>query len=224
MNSFSYKVKNIINKYGENEIIIAKDIYNSYFKNANENLFYKVLERLCNINLLKRIGKGVYIKPKISKYGEIPISNNKLIEFFTKENSGMNIGYSLYNAKGITTQTPVKYKILSTNIYENKKSIKDIEIIKIPFKVSEERKEAIEILEIIENSKKIEDLNYDHLIKVINKYVSKYNDKEVNFVLKNIKYKKSTIASLKHFLDINNIKNSLGNSLSSLSKYKLLGE
>ena len=53
------------------------------------------------------------------------------------------------------------------------------------------------------------------------KFVFNYSDKLTVDILSNRIYKKSTIAFLKSFLDYFKVKHSLGQFLSSLSKYKV---
>jgi len=224
MISFSYRVKLAINEYKPNEIIVMKSLFNNKFKGSNENLFYKVIERLCNNNELIHIGKGIYIRPFITKYGIKPITDEDIIDFYTKNNKGLKAGYSLYNNKGLTTQTPRTYKIYSNSIYEIKKKINNVEIIKVSFELNNNRKKALEILEILENYNKIENASYNQLKKIIEEYVNNYDDKSLVYVINNKKYKKSTIASLKYYLDKYKVNNSLNLFLSSLSKYKLIKE
>jgi len=224
MNNFSSKVRESINKYSPNEIIVARDLYYSKFKGSNENLFYKALERMCKSNELRHLGKGIYYRPMMSKYGELPLDINKVIDFYTKDNKGVEVGYSLFNKKNITTQSSNKYLVFSSNLFEDKKRIDNVIIIKIPFLINKKRRNAIEVLEILENYNDIEDANYNQLIKLLNDYIENYDEKSLKYVLNNKKYKKSTIASLKTFLDKSHIKNSLDNYLSPFSKYKVIGE
>lgn len=53
-------------------------------------------------------------------------------------------------------------------------------------------------------------------------WIKYYSNDETLYVLENHKFKKSTIAFLKHILDYHHIQNTLSDYLSSLSKYKII--
>ena len=53
------------------------------------------------------------------------------------------------------------------------------------------------------------------------KFAAAYSEKSVHEVIQNRKYKKSTIAFLKEFLDYLNVPNTLDQYLSELSTYRI---
>jgi len=216
-------LKNTINDIEENYIIIASTLYKEKYNNQiNENTYYKIFERLYKSNKICKLSKGIYYKPKIGKYGAIPISESEIIECFTKNNKGMVIGYDLYNNLNITTQITKTKKIYSSLITENEKNINNISIKKYKLNFNNETKKNITMLETISNLTKIEDLNYNYFITFCENYIKSYNEKNIDYILEHIKYSKSTIASLKNILEYYKIKNTLEKYLSSLSKYNTI--
>lgn len=79
----------------------------------------------------------------------------------------------------------------------------------------------IETLEILQNYKSIEDINNTALAAYMKDFARHYADEATVYVLKNRKYKKSTIAFLESFLNYFKVENTLNQFLSSLSSYAI---
>lgn len=77
------------------------------------------------------------------------------------------------------------------------------------------------MLDIMQNCEKINLLNQKTLMRYLAYYCQLYSDEAANYVIKNKKYKKSTIAFLVDILDKFGVKHSLNKYLSPLSKYKI---
>ncbi len=221
MKSNAEIIESIIEKIPENQIIVANTLFSSV-KNIEEQNFYKILQRLTDSGKLVHITKGIYIRPCVSKYGIVPLTEKEIIKHYSESNQGLSIGYELYNALGITTQTPGTFKVLSHKLQENRKTIQNVTVTKISFEVTKKRRRAIEALEVIENINDIEDLNTKAFSEYMESFAKEYDNETAEFVLSNMKYKKSTIASLRCFLDYFQIKNDLEKYLSKLSTYKTI--
>jgi len=94
--------------------------------------------------------------------------------------------------------------------------------LKANLKFDDATKRMIELLEVLENYKKIEDLNKSNLKKFIMISIKYYDEKIFLKILKEIGYKKSTLASLKSILDSFSIKNTIDYYLNGTSKYDML--
>ena len=79
----------------------------------------------------------------------------------------------------------------------------------------------VKLLDIMQNCEKINLLNQKTLMRYLAYYCQLYSDEAANYVIKNKKYKKSTIAFLVDILDKFGVKHSLNKYLSPLSKYKI---
>ena len=83
-------------------------------------------------------------------------------------------------------------------------------------------KKLIELLEVLQHHKEIEDLNYKNLWKFLSAASEHYNENKLGNILGEIKYKKSTLASLKNVLDHFGVSNTVGKYLKGTSKYDAL--
>lgn len=203
----------------ENKIFEASDVYNKRFKAIPESSYYKTLERLCRKGIIVHLTKGLYYRPKKSRFGMVPISEEDIIRHYIGNWNGMVIGYRLYNRKGLTTQIGKRVEVLSCNISEQTKNIETVRVTNCNVRFSEETVAVIEVLEILQNYKKIEDINKGALAVLMKKFAENYSDETAVYVLQNLKYKKSTIAFLRTFLDYHGVENRLDQFLSVLSSY-----
>lgn len=210
----------ILDNYKENELIFASLLFNEYFYELiNENTFYKIIERMCKKEELVRIAKGLYVIPKLGKYGIIPISNKEIVEEYTNNNTGMIIGYNLYNYLNLTTQVSKNIEVLSANMINCLKQIKDVTIHNLSIEFSKDIKKIIENLEVLQNYKFIEDINETVFKKYTEVIATSYKEKEFDAIQKVRKYKKSTLSFYKNILDYYKVENSVSKYLSYLSKY-----
>ena len=221
--SYNSEIREIMLKCVPNTIILSKELHRNEFSHIPELAFYKTLERMNSKHEISRLSKGVYYVPKESKYGLLSPNQQEITSYFTGVNNkkGLSIGYSLYNKYGLTTQIGNSVELYSSIIQEERKSINSVRVYKLALKLNPARVNLIEILEILENFTKIEDLNRANFVLYITSAIRHYEDKEAIEVLRGMKYKKSTIAFLVSILKFNGIKNSLGNFLSATSLYKI---
>lgn len=80
---------------------------------------------------------------------------------------------------------------------------------------------VIETMEILQNYKSIEDIRKPALAAYMREFATNYSDEVTVSVLKNRKYKKSTIAFLQRFLNYFGVENTLHQFLSTLSSYAI---
>ena len=80
---------------------------------------------------------------------------------------------------------------------------------------------VIETMEILQNYMSIEDVKKSALAAYMREFAMRYSDAAAGFVLKNRKYKKSTIAFLERFLNYFGVENTLHQFLSALSSYAI---
>lgn len=141
-----------INKYKVNELIFINELYESKFKNVlSEFAFYKEVERLCTKNLLIRVAKSIYSRPKVTRYGILGPSEVDLISTFVDKSKGVAIGYRLYNSLNLTTQVSNNVIVLSNSIKDNTKRINNVFIYKVELKINKKVKSMIEVLNVLEN-------------------------------------------------------------------------
>lgn len=104
-------------QFSENELIFSSKLYAEQLSEAvSEESYYQTLGRMCKTGTLCRIAKGTYYRPKTSKYGIVPPSQNEIIAALTEHDRGVVVGYSLYNRLKLTTQIPQKVEVFSSQI------------------------------------------------------------------------------------------------------------
>ena len=214
-------IRDALNQYKENELIFASKLYKyKIYVNMNEATYYKSLERMSHTGELAKAAKGIYYKPQYSKYGMIPLSEKQIIKGFTENNTGMVIGYKMYNQFHLTTQVSKKVQVLSSVPDGFTKTVKNVNIKQGLLEYTDEVKYIIYGLEVLQNYNKIQDLNYKAFIDFSKEVAQHYKNETFEAVISKISYKKSTISFLREILNYYHISNNLEQYLSSLSSYK----
>lgn len=219
--SYSSVIMENIRQYPELKLIDAQKMYQEKFKSVPETTFYKAISRLAKNEEIVRLTKGIYCKPKKGRFGTT-ISNEKdILEYFLGENKnkGVVVGYRLFNKYGLTTQVSKNIELYSSAAIQKERNIRNLTIKKANLRFNTTTIKMVELLEVLQEYKRIEDLNTNKFIQFIEDTVKYYDEKAVERVLKTCSYKKSTIASLRKILDFFNLENDLQKYLNGTSKY-----
>ena len=166
------------------------------------------------------MAKGIYYLPNISKYGIIPPSDRQIIEAFTKNETGMVVGYSMYNNLNLTTQVSKTVNVLSSALEGFSKTIRNVSVKQVQLDYSEEVKNMIKGLEVLQNFYEIQDIDYVAFLDYSKKIAADYQNDVFEIVISKTSYKKSTIAFLREILRYYEVANNLEKHLSALSTYK----
>ncbi len=221
MNSYANYIETIIEHEPENKLLEASALYSQSFSTIPEMTYYKTLERMCKKGILVHLTEGLYYRPKNIRFGTVPISEKDIVDLYIQDNQGIVIGYRLFNQKGLTTQISKRVEVLSSAVPGKKKNIHNVYVMNISISLTPETIPIIETLEILQNYKSIEDINNTALAAYMKDFARQYSDEDAVYVLKNRKYKKSTIAFLESFLNYFKVENTLNQFLSSLSSYNI---
>ena len=221
MKNYAGAVEEAVLQYEPNQIIVANELYHAMLSYIPEQTFYKTMERLVKSGKLVHLTKGLYYRPKRTRFGNVPISEEEISRHYLSNGEGLLVGYRMYNREGITTQVGKQVEIFSNSIMEEKKHIQNVSVRKISAELNEKTIPIIEILEILQNYRRIEDMNPKALGAYMEAFSRKYSDEAAQYILSRMKYKKSTIAFLSSVLNHFKVKNTLGSHLSPLSDYKI---
>lgn len=221
MSSYAKYIETVIEQEPENRILEASAIYQKSCSTVPEMTYYKTLERMRGQGTLVHLTKGLYYRPKKSRFGAVPISEKEIVGHYTRDERGIVIGYRLYNQKGLTTQISKRVEVLSTAIPEQKKTIQNVCVMNSGIALTKDTIPVIETMEILQNYKSIEDIRKPVLAAYMREFARNYTDEVAVSVLKNRKYKKSTIAFLQRFLNHFGVENTLQQFLSTLSAYAI---
>ena len=124
-------------------------------------------------------------------------SEKEIIAAFTQNDTGMVVGYIMYNAMRLTTQVAKNIQIYTSALDEQKKQIGNVYLQKYEMFFSPEVVRTVAILEVLQNYNKIEDLNESQFKKLCAEFAGQYDEKVCEYVLSNISYSEKTITRLK---------------------------
>ena len=170
MNSYAKYIETVIEQEPENKLLEASILYQKSFGTVPEMTYYKTLERMSKQGSLVHLTKGLYYRPKKSRFGTIPISEKEIIGHYTNNGRGIVIGYRLYNQKGLTTQISKRVEVLSSAVTEQKKNIQNVCVTNSGIDLTQETIPVIETMEILQNYKSIEDIRKSALAAYMSFY------------------------------------------------------
>lgn len=219
MNSQARAIEEFIFRQPENKILTAKQVYKQLPEYFSEQAFYQTLTRLTQKGMLCHLTKGLYYRPRCSRFGVVPLGEQAIVEHYTAGGQGMVVGYRLYYQLGLTTQISKNVDILSNVLQENKKTVSNVKVSRLDLNFDATICNAIATLEILQNYRNIEDINHRQMAEYMRKFALNYSEDAIRTVLGHRKYKKATIAFLAAFLGYWNTKHTLQQYLSRLSTY-----
>jgi hypothetical protein len=79
-----------------------------------QNTVTKVLNNMVAARQIRRLSKGRFYKPQMSKFGELPPDTFQIVKDLIEKNgktTGYLTGYSIFNKLGLTSQVPVALQI-----------------------------------------------------------------------------------------------------------------
>ena len=214
-------VETLILQQPENKLLTASTLYLSLAEQILEANYYKILARLTEQGILRRLSRGLYYRPRISKFGEVPFCEEEIVRHYMEGGQGVITGYRLYRRYGLTSQNARNIEILSAHLAEERRTIGNISIRSLSMELDENIRASIEALEILQNYSRIEDVEPTRFNAYMHRFAAGYREEAVHYVLKRRRYKKSTIAFLAHCLDCLQIKNDLQRYLSPLTQYTI---
>ena len=168
------KIKRIL----EGEIFTYKDF--SFLE--NENAVALALSRLVKKGLIKRIAKGMYYKPKVSKYGVLKPNENEILKKILKKKAqGYYVsGISSFNKLGLTTQVPSTIEIFGkTSSRERKIGNVKIRYVNINKNNRSEDFEYLQILDSLRLIKKIPDSNVNDSYRKLKYQIEKLSNSKI---------------------------------------------
>ncbi len=210
----------------------------SEFINTNNNRIgavVKAMSRLEKSGRIKRLSKGRYLKPEKSIFGTLPPNESEIIKSFTIENNkriGYLTGNIIYNRLGITSQISNTIEI-ATN---KQRSIKQIGSTKIKFRIirsnisiTEKNIPFLQILDVINNIKKIPGVEPNTVVVFLKQKFKNYNTKDLITITELAQnypsLTRALLGAILEELENNSLALKLKASLNPLTSYKLsIGE
>ena len=164
----------------------------------------KILNRLEAEGIVSKYSKGLYVINTDKESKEDPI-----ISFYANGNTGVVVGYKMYNEFEITDykEKPI---VIYTNAMETttKNLGDDYTLILYPiFPFDESIRKLVQALDILENSDDIIDRDLMTLSRVVGELLQYYDDYSFTDIVKAHHYQYATICTLDRLLNDLHIKN-----------------
>lgn len=206
-------------------------VFNYYdFSDITDNYIAlaKALSRLTKSEQIKKIEKGMFYKPRKSRFGEIKPKPEEIIKKELKPEKKIIAyitGVNMYNKLGFTTQISTVIEI-AVKTRRNPKEIMGIKIKYVEQKaeIKEENITLLKYLDILKNIKNIPDSDINESYELIKKYISALNEKEKRKMINySFNYSAQTRALLGKILnEITDLDlKELKDSLKPLTRFKL---
>jgi hypothetical protein len=148
----------------------------------------KALERLQKKGTIKKVSKGMFYKPKMTRYGPLGPDYNTILNNFLFKN-GKRVGYitggELYNQLNLTTQNYFRTKV-ATNISRKKIETGWLKTstVKSYTEITDENYQLLGILDALKDIKNISDTSTTQVIKILAGKLIKFNQKDIEILIK----------------------------------------
>ncbi|MGV8907224.1 MAG: hypothetical protein ACOH15_11570 [Acetobacterium sp.] len=162
-------VRERIEKYEDTEPILFREI--TYDMDEHKSAAYVAINRMINEKRIEQFEKGVYYKPKKTKYGTLQIDRQKLVQkkYIERDNepTGYITGPELWNQWGLTSQIPKRIWI-AKNIRQ-KRVDEDLNVLLVKAKglIRKDTIKALQYLDVLDQLEMIPDTTIDTALKKI---------------------------------------------------------
>jgi hypothetical protein len=219
-------IKEIINKFESGYVFTVSD-----FPMAVENpkSVSKILNHFVGTGYLRKLSKGRFYKPQISRFGELPPDTYQIVKDLIQKDGkiiGYITGYSAFNDFALTTQVSA---ILEIGMRKEKKAIVRgiyrIRFIRQDNAITKENIPLLRLLDCLRFFKNIPDTTPDNACQRLVYLIKRLDEQEIIRIKKlALKYTPQTIALLGAILETNNLQEDtamLFKKLNPITVYKL---
>lgn len=146
------------------------------------------LGRMVKADLIAKVGRGKYYKPKPSVFGNIGPSQNDVIKDLLYDNgilSGYVTGYTVWNQMGLTSQISNVIVIGTSRRRDNLiRGIYQVRFLMQPNKITADSIPLLQILDSLKLIKKIPDTTVGNSVKVLKKYIHELEENRLTALVK----------------------------------------
>lgn len=219
-------IKNIIDKFELGYVFTVSDFPMTV---ENPKAVSKILNHFVSIGYLRKLSKGRFYKPKMSKFGELPPDTYQIVKDLIQKDGkliGYITGYSAFNDFALTTQVSA---ILEIGMRKEKKAIVRgiyrIRFIRQENTITKENIPLLRLLDCLRFFKNIPDTTPDNACQRLIYLIENLNTQEITRIKKlALKYTPQAIALLGAILEKNNPQEDtslLFKKLNPITDYKL---
>lgn len=196
-------IRNTINNFPFGFVFTPSDFPVEITKQASVN---RILNNMVAAGEIRRLSKGRFYKPQITKFGELPPDTYQIVKDLIEKNgkiTGYITGYSAFNDLGLTTQVPFALQI---GVRNEKKAIQrdvyKISFIKQQNTITKENIPLLRLLDCLRFFKNIPDTTPDNACKRLLYLLSQLDATQLVKIKKlSLKYNPATIALLGAILE-----------------------
>lgn len=170
MESISQRVLEKINELEPGSIFTPKD-----FKYLNSPQAVQVtISRLHKQKIVMKLQRGLYYKPRETKFGTVGPSESDILKALQKNGHGHLAGHAIFNQKGLTTQVPTRVefrtdKRMSAKVLGNL----NLKFQGNPTKHRKGEENLVFILESLQNMKSIFDSDINQIISSLKSEITR---------------------------------------------------
>lgn len=170
MESISQRVLEKINELEPGTIFTPKD-----FKYLNSPQAVQVtISRLHKQKIVMKLQRGLYYKPRETKFGTVGPSESDILKALQKNGHGHLAGHAIFNQKGLTTQVPTRVefrtdKRMSAKVLGNL----NLKFQGNPTKHRKGEENLVFILESLQNMKSIFDSDVNQIVSSLKSEITK---------------------------------------------------
>lgn len=219
-------IKNIVDKFELGYVFTVSDFPMTA---ENPKSVSKILNHFVATGYLRKLSKGRFYKPQMSKFGELQPDTYQIVKDLIQKDGkliGYITGYSAFNDFALTTQVSA---ILEIGIRKEKKSIVRgiyrIRFIRQENTISKENIPLLRLLDCLRFFKNIPDTTPDNACQRLIYLIGKLDEQEIVRIKKlALKYTPQTIALLGAILETNKSQENtvmLFKKLNPITVYKL---
>jgi hypothetical protein len=219
-------IKNTIDRFALGFVFTADDFSIAVEK---QNSVTKILNNMVVAGQIRRLSKGRFYKPQMSKFGELPPDTAQTVKDLLEKDGktiGYLTGYSIFNKLGLTTQVPVALQI---GVRKEKKPLTRgnyrISFIIQQNTITKQNIPLLQLLDCLRFFKNIPDAMPDDICSRLLILLKQLTNEQINTAKRlALKYPPSTIALLGAILETNNETedtSTLYKALNHQSSYKL---
>lgn len=159
-------VRQRISQYEETEPILFSEL--THDLNQNKAAAYVAINRMMHENVIKQFEKGIYYKPKRTRFGTLSLNKDKLIKKkYFRERNGYITGPVLWNQWGLTSQLPSRQWIALEIRQKRLDSSLNVLLLKAKTTVTAENRVALQFLDVLDQIELIPDTTVEASLAIL---------------------------------------------------------
>lgn len=217
------KIEKKLNRFEEGKVFDC-----SFFaiRNATMDAIAQALHRLNIKEKIGKIGRGIYFKPRKTRFGILKPSQEQILSYLMREGDRYVTGLGVYNALGLTTQVP-NVITMAANYRKKPQQFGNIRIEYVITKheIKQEDVPLFQLLDAVRDIKMIPDQDIRMKIRILLNHLKKLGESSRRRLFQlALKYRPATralVGAMGEYLGERKAVAFLKESLNRITKYRL---